>query len=149
MKKPAKFVLGALSAMVAAGALIAAGPAVAAGPAASQTHTYSAANGDTPPAELIGPNGEKPVEWGIATFDPNSGSPALESVGGGTWHHGTVADGGYKGCYSNYIHPKKKHSASVAIADKTDRDVKDRDIWAKAYATSGWAYKCSAYWGVY
>lgn len=124
----------------------AAGPAT---PPASQTRTYSASNGDIPPAELIGPNGEKPVERAIATFNSNSGSPVLESVGGGTWQHGTVADDGYKGCYSNFIHPKKKHSAGIVIPHKTDKDTQDPDIWAKAYATSGWAYKRNTYCGVY
>ncbi|MEU7230755.1 lactococcin 972 family bacteriocin [Streptomyces chrestomyceticus] len=45
--------------------------------------------------------------------------------------------------------PSKKHSAGVAIGSKTAKDVKGPDIWAKASQTSGWAYKCNTYWGVY
>ncbi|CAL9539338.1 hypothetical protein SUDANB120_04213 [Streptomyces sp. enrichment culture] len=161
MKKPGKMTLGVVSAMAAAGALLASGPAVAADSAveaAPQVRMFSAANGDTPPAELIGPNGEKPVEWGAVSFpkaakgEGPSNAPAVASVsvGGGTWHYGTSAgSGGLKKCYSNYIHPTKKHSASVAIASQTDKDIQNADIWAKASRTAGWAYTCNTYWGVY
>ncbi|MFB1045528.1 lactococcin 972 family bacteriocin [Streptomyces chrestomyceticus] len=144
-----RLTLGVVSAAVMAGALVASSPAVAAtDPAAPRIHT--AAEGEAPPAALIGPNGEKPIRWGVATFDAGSGPITKASVGGGTWHYGTAkADGGYKKCYSNYIHPSKKHSASVAIGSKTAKDVKGPDIWAKASQTSGWAYKCNTYWGVY
>ncbi|MCX5374937.1 lactococcin 972 family bacteriocin [Streptomyces sp. NBC_00091] len=146
MKKPGNLTLGVVSVLVAAGAVVASGPAVSAAP---QVQSFSAAKGDIPPVELIGPNGEKPVEWGVATFVEGSGALTKESVGGGTWHHGTRADGGYKQCYSNYIYPDKKHSASVAIGDLTDKDIQAADVWAKASRTTGWAYKCSTYWGVY
>jgi lactococcin 972 family bacteriocin len=141
----------AVSAAAAIGAFIAAGPAAAADPAPVEVHTYTADSGVTPPAELIGPNGEKPVEWGVATYpaDAEILITPRESVGGGTWNYGTAADGLDKGCYSNYIHPSKKHSASVAIASLTDKETQPAGTWAKAYAVSGWAYTCNAYWGVY
>lgn len=69
--------------------------------------------------------------------------------GGGTWNYGTVLDGIYKGCYSNYIHPTKQHSASVSIGNATDKVIKNADIWANAYATSGAAHTCNAYWNTY
>lgn len=117
----------------------------------AQVHTYTAASGVKPPAGLIGPNGEKPKEWGVATFPANAkGTRAsLAGKGGGTWRYGTTMDGRYKGCYSNYVHPRKKHSASVAIASNTDKDVRRAGKWAKAYDKAGAGYKCYAYWGVY
>ncbi|MFH8751985.1 lactococcin 972 family bacteriocin [Streptomyces rimosus] len=145
-----RLALGVVSAAVMAGALVASSPAVAAtDPAAPQIQVHTASEGEVPPAALIGPNGEKPVRWGVATFEAGSGPLTKVSKGGGTWNYGTTADGGYKKCYSNYIRPTKKHSAGVAIGSKTDKDIKGPDIWAKAAKTNGWAYKCSAYWGVY
>ncbi|MCE4945303.1 lactococcin 972 family bacteriocin [Streptomyces albulus] len=81
----------------------------------------------------------------MATFDEGSGPLARVSVGGGTWNYGTSKDGLYKKCYSNYIHTTKKHSASVAIGSKTNKDVKGPDVWANASSTNGWGYKCNAY----
>ncbi|MGW8556612.1 lactococcin 972 family bacteriocin [Streptomyces tubercidicus] len=125
--------------------------AVAQAGSLAQVHTYTAASGVTPPAELIGPNGENPKKWGVATFPANAkGSLASRAgTGGGTWMYGTGMDGRWKGCYSNYVHPSKKHSASVAIAPNTDKEVRQAGKWARAYAKSGAAYKCYAYWGVY
>ncbi|MCN9239469.1 lactococcin 972 family bacteriocin [Streptomyces sp. RY43-2] len=139
--------------MAATGALSTAGSAAA---SQSQVHvaTYKSTEG-APPEFLLGPNGEVPTEWGVATFptdvefDSDSMITPKVSKGGGTWNYGTGMDGAYKGCYSNYIHPTKKHSASVAIAANTDKDIRNADIWAKAYATAGVAYTCNAYWGVY
>ncbi|MFC5723231.1 lactococcin 972 family bacteriocin [Streptomyces gamaensis] len=76
-------------------------------------------------------------------------SPTDENVGGGTWSHGTGTDGIYKGCYSNYIHPSKRHSASVSIGNATDKSYADAGDWANAYARSGWAFTCNAYWATY
>ncbi|MFI6209377.1 lactococcin 972 family bacteriocin [Streptomyces sp. NPDC051041] len=145
-----------VSAMAAAGALLAATPA---GATTLQpqiyTATYTAADSVTPPAQLIGPHGEKPKEWGVVAVPLGSSTNSLvtpkatKDVGGGTWSYGTTLDGVYKGCYSNYIHPTKKHSASVAIADGTDKDTQNADVWAKAYRTAGVAHTCYTYWGVY
>ncbi|MFL4491405.1 lactococcin 972 family bacteriocin [Streptomyces sp. VTCC 41912] len=155
MKNPEKVHVGWLTLLVASvaitdGVLIASGPAVAApSPVASRSRVHTASDGEAPPAALIGPNGEKPVKWGVATFDEGSGPLARVSVGGGTWNYGTSKDGLYKKCYSNYIHTTKKHSASVAIGSKTNKDVKGPDVWANASSTNGWGYKCNAYWGIY
>ncbi len=102
-----RLTLGVVSAAVLAGVLVASSPAVAAAdPAAPRIRVHTATEGEAPPAALIGPNGEKPVRRGEATFDEGSGPPTKASVGGGTWHYGTAKpDGGYKKCYSNYIHP--------------------------------------------
>ncbi|MFJ4188246.1 lactococcin 972 family bacteriocin [Kitasatospora sp. NPDC089509] len=152
MKKSAgRLAFGAFSAVVTAGILVPSTPAVAAavGPVAPRVEARTAAAGETPPAALIGPNGEKPVVWGSVSFDEGSGPVTRENVGGGTWQHGSMRDGGYKKCYSNYTHPTKKHSASVAISDLVNKDIQEADNWARASATSGWAYKCNAYWGLY
>ncbi|MFI0013675.1 lactococcin 972 family bacteriocin [Streptomyces sp. JUS-F4] len=154
MKTLGKLALGAVSMLTAAGSLLVAGPAVAAAPAAEvapQVQVFTAAAGVAPPAQLIGPNGEKPTEWGVASFDMlRSGSPvAKASVGGGTWLSGTTAALTGKTCYSNYIHPTKKHSASIAFAGGTKKDIRRKDVWAKAKITAGAAYTCNTYWGVY
>ncbi|MGV9877828.1 lactococcin 972 family bacteriocin [Streptomyces sp. NPDC003006] len=150
MKQPGKFTLVAVAMAAAAGALATAAPATAAAPAAPQVHTFSAAEGDTPPASLIGPNGQKPREWGVVSFKKGAPIQAKVSKGGGTWNYGTSSAGlDGKHCYSNYIHPTKKHSASVAMASGTDKDIREKDIWAKARVTAGAAYTCNAYWGVY
>ncbi|MEV5337272.1 lactococcin 972 family bacteriocin [Streptomyces sp. NPDC052676] len=153
MKKSVKKIAIAASATAFIGTVVAAAPATAANPAPApvQFRTFTADSGVKPPAELIGPNGEKPSEWGVVSYP--AGAKGLKtprvSKGGGTWNYGTTRDGAYKGCYSNYIHPTKKHSASVSIADGTDKDIREKDIWAKAYAKAGAAHTCNAYWGVY
>ncbi|MFF4015447.1 lactococcin 972 family bacteriocin [Streptomyces sp. NPDC001843] len=153
MKTPAKKMAIAASMMAAIGTFAAAGPATAVTPASAPVHyqTFSAAHGDKPPAALIGPHGEKPKEWGKVTFTEGTKGIITPKVskGGGTWNYGTALDGVYKVCYSNYIHPTKKHSASVSIADATDKDIREKDIWAKASAEAGTAHTCNAYWGVY
>lgn len=163
MKSPGKLpVVAAVSAMAVAGFPAAVGSAVAVTPQSrihSMFHpaaeaTEVAETGDPPP-ELIGPNGEKPTQWGTTSFPVDSSRRSVtprstENVGGGTWSYGTTAaDGVKKGCYSNYLHPDKKHSASIAIADATDKDVRKADVWAKAYGSAGAAHRCHAYWGVY
>jgi lactococcin 972 family bacteriocin len=116
---------------------------------------YTAPGTETPPAALIGPNGEKPTEWGVAAVPANSSkgmvSPlASKNVGGGTWVYGT-RNGGLDGttCYSNYVHPSKKHSATAIKAGHEDKDTKNAAVWAKAAVTAGAAYTCYTYWGVY
>ncbi|MFE3764287.1 lactococcin 972 family bacteriocin [Streptomyces sp. NPDC059104] len=155
MKKPGKFTLAAVSILTAAGALVTAGPATAATPTAPQFQVFTLASGATPPAALIGPHGEKPTEWGVASYKVDASAKssiapiANASVGGGTWNYGTAAEWNGKKCYSNYIHPSKKHSASVAFAGGTDKDIQEADIWAGAWLIAGAAYTCNAYWGVY
>ncbi|MFI1576165.1 lactococcin 972 family bacteriocin [Streptomyces anulatus] len=51
--------------------------------------------------------------------------------------------------YSNYIHPTKKHSASVASAGGTKKDIRGKETRAKAKITAGAAYTCNTYWGIY
>ncbi|PJN34383.1 lactococcin 972 family bacteriocin [Streptomyces sp. CB02959] len=90
---------------------------------------------------------------------PTARQPALRAatgggvggdVGGGTWNYRTTAAGlDGKHCYSNYIHPSKKHSASAVMAGGTDKSIANPDVWAKAVVTAGAACTCNAYWGVY
>jgi lactococcin 972 family bacteriocin len=149
MKKPGKLALAAVSLATAVGGLTVAAPANASVSAAPQVHVYSVADGDTPPEELTLPNGDTPTEWGTVSFQEGSGPRTRASVGGGTWNYGTSAALSGKNCYSNYIHPTVKHSASVAMASLTDKDIRNADIWAKAIVTAGAAYTCNAYWGKY
>lgn len=138
--------------MAGMGTLSTAGSAAASPQTQAFTATYSSSD-VAPPAFLRGPNGEVPTEWGVSSFPMNSSSKEIvtpqASVGGGTWNYGTAADGALKRCYSNYIHPTKKHSASVAMGGATDKDIQNADIWANAWLTGGWAYTCNAYWGTY
>ncbi|MFI0779673.1 lactococcin 972 family bacteriocin [Streptomyces sp. NPDC021212] len=151
MKTPGKMITFAvMSVMAAAGTLATAGSAVAETP---QVQTHAVHRSVAPPPELIGPNGEKPTEWGMASIslDSSTGSmapTATKEVGGGTWSYGTTGTT-TKGCYSNYIHPSKKHSASIAIANASDKDIRGKDVWAKAYGKAGAAHTCYTYWGVY
>ncbi|WP_405880675.1 lactococcin 972 family bacteriocin [Streptomyces sp. NBC_01136] len=72
------------------------------------------------------------------------------SAGGGTWSYGTVADSsGLKGCYSDYLHNSKYHSATAIIANGTDKEYANSGYWADAYAYAGWAYTCHVYWSTY
>ncbi|ALO94523.1 lactococcin 972 family bacteriocin [Streptomyces olivaceoviridis] len=153
MKRSARILVSAtVMGMAAVGAMSTAGSAAATPQPQMHVATYNSTE-QAPPAALRGPNGEVPTEWGVASFPAGVSSDLLTtqaSVGGGTWNYGTVADDGvFKGCYSNYIHPTKKHSASVAIASATDKDIQGADVWAKAYASAGVAYTCNTYWGVY
>ncbi|NYV72756.1 lactococcin 972 family bacteriocin [Streptomyces sp. UH6] len=142
--------------MAAAGSVATSGSATAATPKLHTAH-YTASSPVAPPASLRGPHGEKPVEWGVAVFsvDPAakafSATGADESAGGGTWTYGTelVASTQIKGCYSNYMHRTKKHSASVSMASQTDKDIQAADIWANARVNTGYGYTCYTYWGVY
>ncbi|MGW6356609.1 lactococcin 972 family bacteriocin [Streptomyces sp. NPDC055092] len=138
----------AVAAVVATGFLSTAAPASAADAVVEYTATAS----DVAPAFLF-EGGQAPTEWGYARISVDSTDPlsvtTTKSKGGGTWSYGTRRDGTYKGCYSNYIHPSKKHSATIAISDVTDKDVRGADIWARAYGKAGGAYTCYAYWGVY
>jgi lactococcin 972 family bacteriocin len=149
MKKHGKFTLAAVALVTAAGALAVAAPANASANVAPQMQVFSVANGDTPPDVLTLPNGDKPTEWGTVSFQEGSGPRTRASVGGGTWNYGTSAATTGKHCYSNYIHPTVKHSASVAMASLTDKDIQNADVWAKAIVTAGAAYTCNAYWGKY
>ncbi|SCD99707.1 bacteriocin, lactococcin 972 family [Streptomyces sp. ScaeMP-e83] len=151
MKTSKRIVFSAVGMAAAAGTLFAAGPSIASTP---QPVVITATSDMAPPAALIGPNGEKPSEWGVAAVPAGaSGSSitplASKQVGGGTWNYGTAAAVTGTKCYSNYIHPTKKHSASVAKAGGTDKDIRNADIWAKASITAGAAYTCYTYWGVY
>lgn len=157
MKLAKKSLALAAMSVMAVGAFATAGPAVAATPG-PQPVVYTASSFETPPASLIGPNGEKPTQWGVAAIPAapagkataSSITPlASESVGGGTWNYGTRAATTGTTCYSNYIHPTKKHSATAVKAGYTDKDIREKDIWAKASITAGAAYTCYTYWGVY
>ncbi|MFJ8274826.1 lactococcin 972 family bacteriocin [Streptomyces sp. NPDC094154] len=155
MSRAAKLLASAaVVGMAATGALSTAGSAAATSQPQVHVATYKSTE-KAPPEFLRGPNGEVPTEWGVATFptdvefDSADMITTKESKGGGTWNYGTVLDGIYKGCYSNYIHPTKQHSASVSIGNATDKVIKNADIWANAYATSGAAHTCNAYWNTY
>ncbi|WP_079063509.1 lactococcin 972 family bacteriocin [Streptacidiphilus griseoplanus] len=56
---------------------------------------------------------------------------------------------GLKGCYSDYIHNTKYHSATAVIANGADKQYNTTGYWADAYAVAGWAYTCNAYWSTY
>ncbi|MGW6980620.1 lactococcin 972 family bacteriocin [Streptomyces sp. NPDC054932] len=144
------FAIAAVS-VAAVGAFATATPAIAAAP---QPLVYTASSSATPPAELIGPNGEKPTQWGVAAVPVGSSRGAFaptasKSVGGGTWNYGTRAAALGTTCYSNYIHPTKKHSATAIKAGHTSKVIREADIWANASITAGAAYTCYTYWGVY
>lgn len=152
MMMPKKIAVAVAALAAAAGTLATAGPSVAAAP---EPFVYTASSSEAPPAALIGPNGEKPTAWGVAAVPVNSSKAtvtplASKSVGGGTWNYGT-RNAGLDGttCYSNYIHPSKKHSATAIKAGHTDKDTRSADVWAKAAVTAGAAYTCYTYWGVY
>lgn len=153
MRTPGKLMsLAAASAMLIGGAVATSGTAVAAQQPEIYSATYTASSTVQPPASLLGPNGEKPTEWGVVAIPVNAKSmspTASKNVGGGTWNYGTTVEWNGKGCYSNYIHRTKKHSATVAIAGGTDKDIQNADIWAKAWLVGGGAYTCYTYWGTY
>ncbi|MYS60623.1 MULTISPECIES: lactococcin 972 family bacteriocin [Streptomycetaceae] len=96
-----------------------------------------------------------PKAWGEVTFTINPSSKtmspqrATESVGGGTWEYGSGIDGGSKSCWSNYVHPSLRHSATATIANAVDKEYADAGSWADAYVTAGLSYTCKAYWATY
>ncbi|MEU7229329.1 lactococcin 972 family bacteriocin [Streptomyces chrestomyceticus] len=146
-----KFVRASISVAVTA-AVLAAGAVIPASASDSQVHVYTASGSDTPPSELIGPNGEEPSEWGYASFPadgPSIKSLKTEKVGGGTWKYGPSFPSQYvKRCHSQYYHPSKKHSATAKIDGKSAKVTKGKGIWAKA-SKDGVAGTCYAYWGKY
>ncbi|MGW5676038.1 lactococcin 972 family bacteriocin [Streptomyces sp. NPDC003860] len=91
-------------------------------------------------------------EWGMVAIpiDPDSSVTPMtvKEVGGGTWSYGTaVTSSGYKRCYSNYIHPTVRHSATAVLASGTDKTWANAGVWANASVVAGHAYTCYAYWG--
>ncbi|WP_420713428.1 lactococcin 972 family bacteriocin [Streptomyces sp. NRRL WC-3549] len=85
---------------------------------------------------------------------PSSQARTARSPLSGAWHPSTWPSGATaaltgKTCYSNYIDPTKKHSASVVFASGADKDIREKDIWAKVAITAGSAYPCNTYWVVY
>ncbi|MGP4004664.1 lactococcin 972 family bacteriocin [Streptomyces sp. 8N706] len=149
MKTSKRVAVAAVGMAAAAGTLFAAGPSVASTP---QPVVVTATSDMTPPAALIGPNGEKPTEWGMTAVpvSPSGVTPlTTKEVGGGTWSYGNVPVATGSKCYSNYIHPTKRHSATAIKANGTDKTYADKDLWAKASVTNGAAYTCYTYWGVY
>ncbi|EDY44246.1 hypothetical protein SSBG_02360 [Streptomyces sp. SPB074] len=148
--------VGAVSVMAVFGGFSMTGSAVATEQNSPQifTATYTDSDGVEPPAILLGPNGEKPTEWGVAVIPADVTGPIIspmttKSVGGGTWSYEVGTDGINKACSSKYIHPSKKHSATAVIGSKADKVIKEKDIWANAYATAGLKFTCETYWGVY
>ncbi|MFJ7416427.1 lactococcin 972 family bacteriocin [Streptomyces sp. NPDC098077] len=148
----------AVFAMAASGALSTTGSAVAVSPDPQVwSISYDASDSVTPPAELVGPDGEQPTEWGMFVYpaDTETGTvqpTVVESVGGGTWNHGTGAGlgGGHgKKCWSNYYHSKKKHSATAILSSQNVRTTKAAGVWANSTAYGGTAHTCYTYWGVY
>ncbi|WP_431035601.1 lactococcin 972 family bacteriocin [Streptomyces sp. P6-2-1] len=142
------------AAALALNATSAAGPAEGSASRQAQVVLAEHRSADVPPpAWMKGPNGEAPTEWGSATWDPEVASSGKKqtrvSRGGGNWNYGTALDGSKKLCFSNYIHQKKTHSASVSIAEAVDKVVKEPNAWAKASAKAGLGHKCSAYWSLY
>lgn len=71
------------------------------------------------------------------------------SAGGGTWSYGSAADGIWKGCWSDYVHPTDEHSATAIIGPNEDKEYNSANNWADAQADSGWAQTCYAYWDTY
>ncbi|WP_257573429.1 lactococcin 972 family bacteriocin [Streptomyces sp. JJ66] len=147
-----KIAIAAATVITAApGTLVAAEPATA----APEPLISTAPGSQAPPAVLTGPNGEQPTQWGVAVVPVASSRGAMtplatKKVGGGTWNYGTRAAGlDGSTCYSNYIHPSKKHTATVIKAGYTYKDYANPDVWAKAKITAGAAYTCYTYWGVY
>lgn len=74
------------------------------------------------------------------------GIAACESASGGTWCHGTAADGALKECYSNYSHPSNYHSSTAVMASLTDKGYANAGYFSYASVTAGWAYTCYTYY---
>ncbi len=68
------------------------------------------------------------------------------SAGGGTWCHGSGSDGIWKGCFSNYNHPKNYHSSTAAIGGANDKRYASAGSWSNAHTRAGWAYTCYTYY---
>ncbi|MEV4440331.1 lactococcin 972 family bacteriocin [Streptomyces sp. NPDC049577] len=110
------------------------------------------------PASAAAPEPPKflghPKEWGEVTFtvDP-SGRPTVapeeENVGGGTWSYGTGTVGTWKSCYSNYVHPSKRHSSTASMGSDVDKNYADAGDWSTSEVKAGFGYTCHAYWAVY
>jgi lactococcin 972 family bacteriocin len=97
----------------------------------------------------------KPKEsgWVAITVDQSSDTVTpmtVVNVGGGTWSYGTYVDGGgWKHCYSQYVHNTKYHSATAIIANGNNKVYANAGYWANADAKAGLAYTCYAYWSTY
>ncbi|MEU1316855.1 lactococcin 972 family bacteriocin [Streptomyces tibetensis] len=69
--------------------------------------------------------------------------------GGGTWSYGTTASGTSKTCYSNYVHPDQKHSATAKMAGYEKKVTKDAGVWANAKVGASPGSTCYTYWAKY
>jgi hypothetical protein len=140
----------AVTATVAAiAALTAAAPADAAG--LREVPTTSRVNAVTPQAPaFLG----HPKAWGEATIPPTSSTtrtvkPMTVSVGGGTWNYGSSEQGTQKGCWSDYEHDSKTHSATAILGPATDKEYGDPGYWADSYVEDGYGNTCQVYWATY
>jgi lactococcin 972 family bacteriocin len=94
-------------------------------------------------------------ENGEVTIDDTAtgggiGPMVEESVGGGTWNHGSqYGVWPPKTCWSDYKHDSKYHSSTVVMGSANVIDYASAWYWSEATATGGAAYVCYAYWNTY
>ncbi|MGF2208030.1 lactococcin 972 family bacteriocin [Streptomyces albidoflavus] len=73
----------------------------------------------------------------------------IVNKGGGTWSYGTTLSGTSKTCYSNYVHPSKKHSATAKMASYDKKVTAAAGLWANAKVGASPGSTCYAYWATY
>ncbi|WP_199745536.1 lactococcin 972 family bacteriocin [Amycolatopsis sp. WAC 04182] len=72
---------------------------------------------------------------------------ACQNISGGTWCYGTESAGsGQKKCYSHYLHPSRRHSATAILGSRQDKKVVSRGQWAKAEVIGSRNDTCNAYY---
>lgn len=114
--------------------------------AVSNITIHTRGDGAKPPAVL-----GNPAEWGVVelTIDDSAGRvtpKVVIDVGGGTWSYGSYATPNGQYCYSNYLHPKENHSATVRMAGDEDWSRQGPGDVAQAHLTRGAAYTCKTYY---
>ncbi|MFE5507909.1 MULTISPECIES: lactococcin 972 family bacteriocin [Amycolatopsis] len=72
---------------------------------------------------------------------------ACQNISGGTWCYGTESAGsGQKKCYSHYLHPTKRHSATAILGSRQSKKTANRGQWAKAEVIGSSRDTCNAYY---
>ncbi|MEU3767812.1 lactococcin 972 family bacteriocin [Amycolatopsis keratiniphila] len=72
---------------------------------------------------------------------------ACQNISGGTWCYGTESAGsGQKKCYSHYLHPTKRHSATAILGSRQNKKTANRGQWAKAEVIGSSRDTCNAYY---
>lgn len=87
---------------------------------------------------------------GLAVASALPAYAITESVGGGTWVHGTsYTFPTTKNVWSNYVHSTKNHSSTAICGSHIVKATKDPGVWSYATAHCNINQTANAYWNTW